>query len=185
MNTRQAAFAVSHPSAWDCIQSNPGFGFAVDMAACIARYGSLTPNQLSAVLRCADRAKTKPQAQAMDPALIEAAFAKASQTLQKPILRVAGLTISRAAANSKNPGALYVKEKSTYLGKIMSGAFTPSRDCTPLHSAKLEAIATDPRAAALAHGIATGICSCCNRTLTDPESVARGIGPICAEKFGW
>lgn len=28
-----------------------------------------------------------------------------------------------------------------------------------------------------------GVCMCCGRTLTNPESIARGIGPICAEGF--
>lgn len=28
-------------------------------------------------------------------------------------------------------------------------------------------------------------CGICNRPLTDPESLARGIGPICAGKAGW
>lgn len=32
-------------------------------------------------------------------------------------------------------------------------------------------------------GIAHGVCLCCGRTLTAPESVAAGIGPICAQKF--
>lgn len=29
-----------------------------------------------------------------------------------------------------------------------------------------------------------GVCMICGRTLTDPESVARGIGPICAGRLG-
>lgn len=29
----------------------------------------------------------------------------------------------------------------------------------------------------------SGKCSRCNRELTDPESIARGIGPVCAEKI--
>jgi hypothetical protein len=28
-----------------------------------------------------------------------------------------------------------------------------------------------------------GVCLACGRTLTDPESIERGIGPICASKF--
>lgn len=31
----------------------------------------------------------------------------------------------------------------------------------------------------------TGRCSCCGRELTDPTRVAMGIGPICAEKWGF
>lgn len=37
---------------------------------------------------------------------------------------------------------------------------------------------------AAAFGHATGTCLVCARTLTDPESVARGIGPVCAARFG-
>lgn len=33
-------------------------------------------------------------------------------------------------------------------------------------------------------GHTTGTCLVCARTLTDPESVARGIGPVCASRFG-
>lgn len=32
-------------------------------------------------------------------------------------------------------------------------------------------------------GIATGTCLCCGRRLDDPESVDRGIGPVCAGKY--
>lgn len=34
-------------------------------------------------------------------------------------------------------------------------------------------------------GKQTGVCGICTRTLTDPESIAAGIGPICAAKFGF
>lgn len=34
-----------------------------------------------------------------------------------------------------------------------------------------------------AFGCRVGVCACCGRTLTNPESVARGIGPICAQRF--
>lgn len=50
--------------------------------------------------------------------------------------------------------------------------------------AALDEIERDPKAAIAAHGIATGSCGCCGRELTDPESIAVGIGPICIEKLG-
>jgi hypothetical protein len=28
-------------------------------------------------------------------------------------------------------------------------------------------------------------CACCGKELSDPESVARGIGPICADNYGF
>jgi hypothetical protein len=51
--------------------------------------------------------------------------------------------------------------------------------------AALDAIEADPKAALQAHGLATGSCGCCSRELTDPESISRGIGPICWAKGGF
>lgn len=48
----------------------------------------------------------------------------------------------------------------------------------------LDALLADPAAAAVEYGHRTGSCCICGRTLTDPESIAAGIGPICAGKFG-
>lgn len=47
----------------------------------------------------------------------------------------------------------------------------------------LDALLADPKAAAVEYGHRTGSCCVCGRTLTDPESVAAGIGPVCASKF--
>lgn len=49
----------------------------------------------------------------------------------------------------------------------------------------LDAIGTDPAAAAARYGHEIGKCGICGRKLTNDESRARGIGPICAEKWGW
>lgn len=49
----------------------------------------------------------------------------------------------------------------------------------------VQSAAADPLAAAQLYGKVTGSCSCCGRELTVKESIERGIGPICATKFGW
>lgn len=48
-----------------------------------------------------------------------------------------------------------------------------------------KAIAHDPRAASIRYGREIGACGICGRTLTDPDSIAAGIGPVCAGKAGW
>lgn len=48
--------------------------------------------------------------------------------------------------------------------------------------AALDAFESDPLSALKAHGLSTGECGCCGRELTDPESIAFGIGPVCREK---
>jgi hypothetical protein len=49
----------------------------------------------------------------------------------------------------------------------------------------LRLIARDPKAAMLRYGAELGHCGHCGRTLTNEESRAAGIGPICAGKMGW
>jgi hypothetical protein len=46
-------------------------------------------------------------------------------------------------------------------------------------------IAKDPKEASMRFGRELGQCGICGRTLTDEQSRARGIGPICAAKEGW
>lgn len=38
---------------------------------------------------------------------------------------------------------------------------------------------------AATYGKTFGICALCGRTLTDPVSIERGIGPVCASRAGW
>lgn len=51
--------------------------------------------------------------------------------------------------------------------------------------AVLKEIAKDPKAAMIRYGMEIGACGHCGRTLTNPDSRAAGIGPICAGKMGW
>lgn len=44
----------------------------------------------------------------------------------------------------------------------------------------LRRIQADPKGAMATYGHSTGNCGKCSRPLTDPESVAAGIGPVCA-----
>lgn len=49
----------------------------------------------------------------------------------------------------------------------------------------LAQIAADPEAASKRYGHEIGSCGVCGRTLTDEQSRADGIGPICKDKMGW
>lgn len=53
----------------------------------------------------------------------------------------------------------------------------------PTAKGVLTKIEQDPKAAAIRYGKELGICGVCHRTLTNEESRARGIGPVCASKF--
>lgn len=194
------AFKISHPDVFAWFDGST-FEFAIQMRASVEKFGSLTERQLAASYRSAARraevmAESKARvdsAPAIDTSKIEAAFAQASSILKKPKLRVAGMVISHAPATSKNAGALYVKSATQtnaegarlYLGKIMGGKFIRSRECADDQEAAILGVAQDPKGAAIVYGRVTGQCACCGRPLENKESVERGIGPVCAEKFGW
>ena len=119
--------------------------------------------------------------------------------LRSPKITIGTMVISPAKATSANPGALYVKQKkpsfarslpgydgedSVYLGKIANGRFLASRDCTEDQQKQILAFIADPAEAAKVYGQETGVCCICNATLISKWRL-KGIGPICAEKFGW
>jgi hypothetical protein len=122
----------------------------------------------------------------IDVSKIAVAFAAAfGNGIKRPKLRLGSFHFSRAPDTGKNAGSIYVKEGEQYLGKVSEGQFFPIRECGDERKADVIAIASDPSAAAKAYGMRTGSCSCCGRELTNKESIDLGIGPICAEKFGW
>ena len=48
----------------------------------------------------------------------------------------------------------------------------------------LVAILENPLEAQIAYGKLTETCGYCGKALEDPESVAAGIGPVCAARYG-
>ena len=92
--------------------------------------------------------------------------------------------ISRAPDNGANAGALYVKVDGEYAGKVKEGKWFGIRTAPEGIINKLQEIAANPLESAVAYGRKTGNCACCGRELTRHDSIERGIGPICAERFG-
>lgn len=172
------------------------------------RFGSLTDNQMGVILRGMDRDAARTAARAENRAMegqpaapvgqdigdvsrLVAAFqAAAAAGLRKPMMRFPGVTVALAGPESRNPGALYVKVGPLYVGMIKDGAFQPGRNFRHLPNRQevldtLTDAAMNPQEAAQRYGRETGNCSCCGRLLTDPVSVAQGIGPICAGRMGF
>lgn len=193
---RLAVFAEEHPSEAQWVRENASsFDFAARMQEAVVKWGHLTPGQLGGIQKClaararAQEAKAERVTQAPTVNLdgLKAAFGNASEHLKSPKLRLPGFTISPAKAGSANPGAMYVKSDSgQYLGKITPDSrFQCVRECDKETESRVVAAIQDPKAAAISYGRETGRCSCCGRDLTDPVSIANGIGPVCANRFGW
>ncbi len=94
------------------------------------------------------------------------------------------MRLSLASGATRYPGAVQVKVKGEWVGRINAdGSLTGRlvRDFVPT----LTVIAADPAAAAKAYGSLMCRCSVCNLPLTDAGSVEVGYGPICADRMGW
>jgi hypothetical protein len=190
-------FAEEHPDVIAWIDANQSFQFAESLSAALDKYGYLTEGQLAAVLRCIARdadKETQRKASVVNVAgagftALVAAFNKAKASgLKHPALTFENVTFKLAGERSKNPGYLYIAAGkhfgSEYYGKVSpGGVFTPAYVCPESIRDEVKRIGADPLGESVAHGRRTGNCCACNRPLTDPESVANGIGPICRERF--
>lgn len=161
-------------------------GFVASVYDQFKRKGSISERQRECLERAVakfskpvnlDRAKGGE----IDLAPIHAIFDRAkARGLKKASYRAEGFKVTPAGETSANPGALYVKsDGGEYLGKVTGGKFIPVAAAPADTLDKLRDIAKDPLNAAIQFGKKTGICCLCSRELTNPESIARGIGPIC------
>lgn len=196
------SFSEQHPdeAAWCAAASKRGFNFASEMVTTVTKFGRLTEKQMAAVQRfmAADAQRDAERAaRAAAPVAtvtISAIMgALKGSGLKRAALRFAEWAYSMAPEAGQNAGHVYVKSTDgEYLGKISpTGEFRTVRECTAAQKAAIMAhVASmqtpeDVRAAAILSGKETGVCCCCGRELTDPNSIEAGIGPVCASKWGF
>jgi len=200
MERRRADFDKANPGLREWMVAQTWSSFLQDMLGKIDTPYGLSERQLAAVLSTkakSDIRQAERQAQRnaeraartveVSLATVETMFDKARASgLSKLAYRARGLVVSPAPAHGRNAGAIYVKTSGgEYLGKVAEGRFFATREATDEHKAALLAIAADPAGEAVRYGRETGSCCCCGRELTDPVSIKAGIGPICAEKWGF
>ena len=171
----------------------------LDIAAKLDRFGSFVSDAQAAYADkligwAAPRVQAVPVQAAPSPVAAPAP-APAAITLPKLFalmqrlakLRFDGVTIARK--NGDSLCWVKVSHVEGVVGKIENGVlviFTGRLGSTmapDVLTALLIAIEADPERAAVLYGKASGNCSICGRDLTDPESIERGIGPICAGKY--
>lgn len=165
--------------------------FARDLMNRYSQYGALSEGQVNAIYRMKAKAdatraeKQQARTAVVDLSSIHAMFDKAADSgLQKPVYRAEGLVLSLAKSHSVNAGAIYVKRTNgEYLGKVVGTKFLGTPESKAEDKDILSLIATNPSKVARDYGKRVGVCSCCGKELTDPASIAAGIGPICATKW--
>jgi hypothetical protein len=166
--------------------------FAINLGNQIATHGGLSIAQIEAVKRAIhqDRqyelnVKTAQGVPVTGVAPIVECLQKAIDNgLKAPKIRLGKFAFNLAKPTGANPGAIYIKESGEYLGKIMQGQLRLLRQYQDRTDEILD-VAKDPLNAAIAYGKEFGLCAMCGRDLSDPVSVERGIGPICADRFGF
>lgn len=184
--------------------TNSTFEFAVSLREQARNKGALSDAQVAAAMRCIEKFNAAKQERelarkaeearvaalpVLDVSHITNAFDKArSVGIKRPKLRLfSGLKsfeFSRAPDTGKNPGAVYVNDDdSQYMGKVFGGKFLKGHDCSPETETEIIKVCSDPEQAAIAYGKQFGSCAICNRELSDPVSIDRGIGPICYGRF--
>jgi hypothetical protein len=195
IEAQRAWFAEAHPEVWAWIQSSrERFPFAESMAEAIDKFGDLTEGQLAACERSvaklaalkAQRAERVANAPTIDTTGLRAAFDKAiANGRKKAIMRFDGFKATLGTPGTQWEGEIFLRDGDTKLGTIKrDGRFVAKRECTEAKQAEIVATMSDPLKAAVAYGRRTGTCSICGAELTNGVSIDRGIGPICAEKFG-
>ena len=178
-------FDQENPGLIDALRETTSWNsFAASLVSQYASRGTLTEKQTGAAVAMLMKIKAKKAerdaAPQIDLSNIVEMFNKAHEAIKTPKFRYDDLVISRAPDSGVNAGALYVKVNGEYAGKVKEGKWFGSQDVL----AKLKEIAENPLESAVAYGRKTGNCSMCGRLLTNHGSIDRGIGPICAERFG-
>ena len=179
-------------------------------ASLLAQYetrGDLSPKQWACVEREAQQhadPSDTPLKQVL-PALaaMQAKFEGAGEHIKKPAIILCdedGTTETRfqpAPAEGQNAGWIYVKRRGdtpwgwgwAYVAKIhpKTGELYVARGLEDRGALVngIRSMLSDGLDAAILHfGHKTGACGACGRELTKKESIALGIGPVCAARYG-
>lgn len=198
-------FVAAHPEVAAWMDRSTKFEFAVSLRNAVLKYGALTDPQLAAAYRCVEKfnaavarnQERKANAPTVQTNKLVEAFAKANAKAarpgqvgiwMKPLAMKASNDVALTFSNGTNQwaGMIFVKNANRdKLGHIKDGKFVRKFACTDAEENAVVDCCNDPEKAAIAYGKAFGVCAICHRTLTNDGSIERGIGPICADKFGW
>lgn len=196
-HTAKEQWRIDHTDVIAWIEDNlTTSNFASSLGSQYARGGNLTERQIAAVRNILEREKQR----------ATAAVAAASYLAGATSVQLTGLDLSsvpdgryavpdgdtrlkvqlrRPKPPSRWVGYTFVSDGAHYGMRKNYGRQAPGRLYEGEIVPALREIAKDPRAAAIAYGKLTGTCAICGRVLEDEESVARGIGPICAGRYNW
>jgi len=171
------------------ILANMRSKFAQDL---VAKFASLSVKQYAWAHKLAVDHVSQAQQQAAQDYIFDGIIDAITNAQMKGMKRIKLRFVDFIIKPSKIAGRVYVLNphnivegnygpQPEYMGWI-EATRTNIRDEAIIQA--LQSLAQDVPGAAKLYGQETGNCGCCGRELTVRESIERGIGPICAERFG-
>lgn len=154
------------------ITTNPrklevGASFVLDMHTALERWHKLTPGQAKGILNLAVA-----EARSARRVAVEAA------TPQRPPVTEAGVYMLEDVV---------YRVKPSQQGRLYALAFDPETQSFEYAAGAIKRLSSEDLMTveqAERFGQRFGICAVCARVLTNPKSITRGIGPVCADKLG-
>ena len=113
--------------------------------------------------------------------------------IKKPVLRLQMQNGDKVRIKymtmGRNAGGAWITVNDELRGKIDSdGRFTSynqqDQEWNGMFTSYITEVNVDVNAALTVYGKMTSQCGCCGLPLTNKESIERGIGPICLDKYG-
>lgn len=194
---KPAADQVKDPDLAAWLATQTWSDFATSLAKAHQRYGYLTPKQATAAQSMRAKCQARDAARAEQTKAADVAHAATPTKVEVDVRTIPSGRYAVPGADTrlklqvdnltegKWAGWVFVKDAAEYGYGKKYGSARPGQGYRGDVEAELAAIAADPAAASAAYGRLTGTCGICGRHLEDADSVARGIGPVCAAKKGW
>lgn len=178
------SFKASKPdvAAWLAANRDSN-SFAMSLCQAVERFGNLSVAQEAAVRRHLTPAQPVDQGATQDVDQLDISSLAGYYAVPDGDTRLK-VRVHRPGKQSKYHGWLLVSDGAAYGQRKLYGKQCPGGFYQGAIKDVLRAILADPKAAQVAYGHLTGTCGVCGRLLEDEQSVAAGIGPICAAKFG-
>lgn len=177
-----ADWIEAHPAEhkWLVAESADGNEFAESLLNGqygLIKRGLLSENQLNAITRNLDKSSNDASSD-LDISSLKGYYAVPDGDTRLK------LCVRQPGKKSRYHGSQFVDDGAEYGSRKTYGKQLPGRKYQGGVQDELRAILADPKAAQVAYGKLTGTCGMCGRILEDEASVAAGIGPICAAKYG-
>lgn len=184
MILRDGSLAIEQCEVVEFLRGAQGWSeFALSLYSEFNRSGNLSPKQWAA----AERMRLKCQAKQKQRAAAPKGTGIDLSGLPSGMYAVPGgetrLKLCVQHGSGRWEGFVFVKDGAEYGSGKRYGMQRPGENYRGEVCDALRVILADPKLASQEYGRLVGRCGVCGRKLEDEESVARGIGPVCAGKF--